>query len=170
MTAARAEIPLGSGQRLNTNLGKFLRIDVDVPFAQKYAHSADQPVRGRQHALQPQPRRPPAPTTGVRCAEIYALGLRNPWRWSFDTASGELWAGDVGQGLYEEVDRIVLGGNYGWNTREGMHCYSPSTGCSTAGFIDPVVEYDRTRRQLDHRRLRVPGHRHPHAGGQVHLR
>jgi uncharacterized repeat protein (TIGR03806 family) len=134
--------PQNRAQRLNTNHGKFLRIDVDVPFIEKYRIPSDNPYAAdntpcnRDTAVEAQ-------AMNVRCSEIYALGLRNPWRWSFDTVSGELWAGDVGQGAREEVDRIVRGGNYGWKVREGFICYSPSTGCATAGFIDPVVDYPR---------------------------
>lgn len=135
--------PLGSGQRLNTLLGKMLRLDVDVPFAQKYGIPATNPFASDNTPCNVSSAAASAPA-GTRCGEIYAWGLRNPWRWSFDTQSGELWVGDVGQNTYEEVDRVVLGGNYGWNTREGMHCYSPSTGCSTAGLIDPLVEYDHS--------------------------
>ncbi len=134
--------PLNSGQRLNTTLGKFLRIDVDVPFAQKYGIPSSNPYAADNTPCNRTSSNTSAPDAGTRCAEIYATGLRNPWRWSFDTVSGELWAGDVGQDTYEEVDRIVLGGNYGWRIREGLHCYGAAT-CPTAGLIDPVVEYGR---------------------------
>lgn len=134
--------PQNRAQRLNTNHGKFLRIDVDVPFAQKYRIPSDNP-----YAADDTPcnlaTADEEQAMGVRCAEIYAVGLRNPWRWSFDTVSGELWAGDVGQGAREEVDLIVRGGNYGWKIREGFVCYSPATNCQTAGLIDPVVDYPR---------------------------
>jgi glucose/arabinose dehydrogenase len=72
--------------------------------------------------------------------------LRNPWRFSFDRATGELWLGDVGQGEFEEIDRIELGGDYGWNCREGAHAYSsPAPACSmVSGLIDPVHEYGRS--------------------------
>jgi uncharacterized repeat protein (TIGR03806 family) len=75
------------------------------------------------------------------CPEIYAWGLRNPWRWSFDPDSGELWLADVGQGAYEEVNLIESGGNYGWRCREGAHNFNMA-GCGT-GYIDPVTEYGR---------------------------
>ncbi len=131
--------PLNSGQRLNTNLGKILRLDVNVPAAQKYKIPSTNPFA----------KEPPCnlndaesnDSDNAKCAEIYAWGLRNPWRFSFDSATNELWAGDVGQGQWEEVDKIVLGGNYGWNTREGMHCFKNAM-CDTAGLIDPVIEYD----------------------------
>lgn len=135
--------PLNAGQRLNTNLGKMLRIDVDVPFAQRYGIPATNPYAADNTPCNRMAAAYDAPM-GTRCAEIYALGFRNPWRFSFDTQSGELWVGDVGQGAWEEVDLVVLGGNYGWKVREGAHCYSPSTNCPTAGLIDPVVEYDHS--------------------------
>ncbi len=78
------------------------------------------------------------------CPEIYALGLRNPWRWSFDRQTGTLWLGDVGQGTVEEIDIIQRGGNYGWDTREGSRCFEPPTGCPTTGLTDPVAEYTHT--------------------------
>ncbi|MCC6381720.1 MAG: PQQ-dependent sugar dehydrogenase, partial [Dehalococcoidia bacterium] len=73
--------------------------------------------------------------------ETWAYGLRNPARFSWDRATGQLWAGDVGQGSWEEIDLIAAGGNYGWNSMEGSHCYRPAQGCSTAGLVVPVVEY-----------------------------
>jgi len=69
----------------------------------------------------------------------HAWCLRNPWRWSFDSDTGDLWVGDVGQSAWEEIDRIERGGNYGWNTREGAHCYNAAS-CGTTGLIDPVAE------------------------------
>ncbi|HSD69167.1 MAG TPA: PQQ-dependent sugar dehydrogenase, partial [Woeseiaceae bacterium] len=77
---------------------------------------------------------------GVPCPEIFAWGLRNPWRWSFDSLNGDLWVGDVGQGNWEEIDRVELGMNYGWREREGAHCFNPASGCST-NFEDPITEY-----------------------------
>jgi glucose/arabinose dehydrogenase len=79
----------------------------------------------------------------MSCPEIYAWGLRNPWRWSFDSQTGELWVGDVGQGAWEEVDRVELGMNYGWDEREGAHCFEPSVGCSTNN-VDPITEYNHS--------------------------
>ena len=74
------------------------------------------------------------------CPEIYAWGFRNPWRWSFDSAMGDLWVGDVGQNNWEEVDKVELNGNYGWRCREGAHNYDTSGVCPT-GLIDPIIEY-----------------------------
>jgi glucose/arabinose dehydrogenase len=70
--------------------------------------------------------------------------MRNPWKWSFDAATGDLWAGDVGQNTLEEVDLIEKGGNYGWNVREATQCYPPEkAGCDSAGFKPPVFAYPR---------------------------
>jgi Ca2+-binding RTX toxin-like protein len=77
------------------------------------------------------------------CPEIFAWGFRNPWRWSFDEPMGTLWAGDVGENSWEEVDIVQRGGNYGWRCREGAHDFK-SSGCPTGGLIDPVAEYDRS--------------------------
>ncbi|HNP34283.1 MAG TPA: PQQ-dependent sugar dehydrogenase [Woeseiaceae bacterium] len=78
------------------------------------------------------------------CPEIYAWGLRNPWRWSFDPATGALWVADVGQGAWEEVDLVELGGNYGWRCREGAHDTTNAADCSGGGLVDPVTEYGRS--------------------------
>ena len=75
--------------------------------------------------------------------EIYGYGFRNPWRFSFDFASQRLFAGDVGQDRFEEVDIVQMGGNYGWNTMEGLQCFSPLTGCSMAGLVLPIAAYGR---------------------------
>lgn len=120
--------PQKTGQDLSRLLGKFIRIDIsraDAP--RKYGIPADNPY-----------------ARGGGAPEIYALGFRNPWRWSFDRDSGVLWAADVGQDRYEEIDRVRLGGNYGWSLREGAHCYPSGSGCSTLGLVDPVLEYPRT--------------------------
>lgn len=73
------------------------------------------------------------------CPEIFAWGLRNPWRWSFDANTGEIWLADVGQDRLEEINRITIGGNYGWRLREGNQCFNPSSNCGTSGLIDPVA-------------------------------
>jgi glucose/arabinose dehydrogenase len=117
--------PLGNGQNTNTLLGALLRIDVDV--STPYGIPADNPF-----------------VLGGGRAEIFAWGFRNPWRWSFDRASGALWVGDVGQNDWEEIDRVERGGNYGWNIREGAHCFGSDT-CDASGLIDPIVEYDHSQ-------------------------
>jgi len=120
--------PLGSGQDPSTPLGAILRIDPDTPDgSQPYSIPGDNPFKGSSEA-----------------EEIYAWGLRNPWRFTFDPVTGDLWAGDVGQSSWEEVDRIERGGNYGWNLKEGTHCYSVDP-CDVGGLIDPVVEYENTK-------------------------
>ena len=116
--------PRGNGQNKDVLLGKILRID---------------PSGGDPYAIPPTN---PFAAGGGR-PEIFAYGLRNAWKFSFDSVTGEIWAGDVGQNKYEEVDRIVLGGNYGWKTREGKHCFQVED-CPTDGLIDPVVEYDHS--------------------------
>ena len=116
--------PLGNAQNLGVLLGKILRIDPN--HGTVYAVPADNPLLS---------------TSGAR-PEIWAYGLRNPWRFSFDRQTGKLWVGDVGQGAWEEIDIITGGGNYGWNAREGAHVYDSSVTASNA--IDPVWEYDHT--------------------------
>ncbi len=124
---------LDRAQNTTNLLGAMLRINVDA--GAPYAIPAGNMFAG--NAL--------CNMTGfsmVDCPEIFAWGLRNPWRWSFDSVTGELWVGDVGQGAWEEVDRVVVGGNYGWRIREGAHCFNPPAACPTVGLIDPVAEYD----------------------------
>ncbi|WP_339617033.1 PQQ-dependent sugar dehydrogenase [uncultured Gilvimarinus sp.] len=119
--------------------GSMIRIDVDG--SAPYAIPADNPFAEQSDFLcntdaQMQSKQ----AADGACPELYAWGLRNPWRWSFDRANGEIWLADVGQGSWEEVNRIQRGGNYGWRIREGAHCYNPSSGCDTTGLIDPVAE------------------------------
>jgi len=124
----------GNGQRLTTLLGKLLRIDING--APPYAIPPTNPFAANSVCLA-------VGRPSGECPEIYAYGFRNPWRWNFDRDNGELWLADVGQGDWEEVNRVVLGGNYGWRCREGAHDYDPSTpGCSAGALIDPVTEYD----------------------------
>lgn len=120
--------PNGNAQNLNSLLGKLLRIDVNS--GSPYGIPAGNPFANRNDA------RP----------EVWAYGLRNPWRFSFDRSTGDLWIGDVGQDKYEEVDFQAAGSkggeNYGWNTMEGAHCYKPQSGCNQDGLTLPVFEYD----------------------------
>ncbi|MDC0674356.1 PQQ-dependent sugar dehydrogenase [Nannocystis radixulma] len=116
--------PQGHAQNPDSLLGKILRLDTGG--GEPYAIPPDNPYAG-----------------GGGRPEIFALGLRNPWRFSFDRATGDLWAGDVGQNVWEEVDRIVLGGNYGWNIKEGRDCFGQDT-CAGAGLVDPVAQYRNT--------------------------
>jgi uncharacterized repeat protein (TIGR03806 family) len=132
--------PNNLAQNLTTLHGKMIRINVDGTGA-GYTIPADNPFAANDAC--------PTGSGTEACAEIWAFGFRNPWRWSFDRATGDLWLGDVGQDNWEEVDRIVKGGNYGWRQREGAHCFNPATGCATPGsllnggiVIDPVTEYD----------------------------
>lgn len=122
--------PQGNGQNLKTLLGAILRIDVDNP------------ENGNQYSIPEN--NPFADNTGGYKEEIYASGLRNPWRFSFDPVTGWLWAADVGQNKIEEIDIIEPGKNYGWNTMEGNSCYSPSANCDRTGLELPVWEYDHS--------------------------
>ena len=126
--------PLGNGQNLGTLLGKILRIDVDHPGKNKkdhYSSPADNPFVATKGAL----------------PEIWAYGLRNVWRMSFDRQTGNLWAADVGQDIWEEIDIISKGGNYGWKDREGFHLFTPKDQPqrpdtpTPVGMIDPIWEY-----------------------------
>ena len=121
--------PEGNGQDLSTLLGSVLRIDVSSSSTESpYRVPSDNPfVDGRPSGARP---------------EIWAYGLRNPWRFTFDRETGDLWAGDVGQNRFEEIDIIMPGRNYGWNVMEGSHCF-PSDGvdCDPTGFESPVADY-----------------------------
>ena len=116
--------------------GKMLRLDVDnggnpnFPPNYTYTIPPSNPFVGNP-AFRP---------------EIWALGFRNPYRWSFDRLTGDIFLGDVGQGAWEEIDFLPFGAgglNFGWDDREGAHCFEPMTGCQTAGRTDPIFEYDR---------------------------
>jgi glucose/arabinose dehydrogenase len=118
--------PQNNGQRLDTLLGKLLRIDVDS--ATPYAIPAGNPFAG---------------TPGAR-PEIWAYGLRNPWRFSFDRLTGDIFIADVGQGSWEEIDfepAATGGRNYGWRRMEGTHCYNPGSNCTDGSLVLPIVEY-----------------------------
>jgi glucose/arabinose dehydrogenase len=123
--------PNGNGQRLDTWLGKILRIEVDpafVPAGEPYGIPEDNPFIDTANAL----------------PEIWAYGLRNPWRFSFDRETGDFWVADVGQNAIEEVNHVVIGDgggqNFGWNITEGTTCYVDPN-CDTTGFTLPVFEY-----------------------------
>jgi glucose/arabinose dehydrogenase len=123
--------PRGNGQKVDTLLAKILRIDIDATGAgQPYSIPSDNPFVDRAGARQ----------------EIWVTGLRNPWRISFDRATGDLWIGDVGQGSFEEIDVVRAGSgggqNFGWNTTEGFHCYPSGDPCAPEGLTPPVTEYD----------------------------
>ncbi|WP_455201205.1 PQQ-dependent sugar dehydrogenase [Kaarinaea lacus] len=128
--------PQGHGQNRLTLLGSMLRIDVDN--GSPYAIPADNPYFGNTLCSNPD-----IVTNPQFCPEMYAYGLRNPWRWSFDRATHELWLGDVGQGRVEEIDIIENGQNYGWVVMEGSECYNTSsTSCNANNdYILPVAEY-----------------------------
>lgn len=121
--------PLNNAQNLFSLLGKILRIGVDAPFtgSLQYAIPADNPFAG-----------------GSGSPEIFAYGLRNPWRFSLEQGGTRIFVADVGQGNFEEVDILQKGGNYGWRVMEGAHCFNPSTGCDTSNKVMPIAEYDHT--------------------------
>lgn len=114
--------PDNRAQNPDDLLGKILRIDVNQ--GDPYGIPSDNPF-----------------ATEAGRPEIYAMGLRNPWRFSFDMNTGDLWAADVGQQKWEEIDLIVRGGNYGWRVKEGTHCYAPALLCGNNNLTGPVLEY-----------------------------
>jgi glucose/arabinose dehydrogenase len=122
--------PRDNGQNIDVLLGKILRIDVDA--GTPYAIPPDNPFASRTDAR----------------GEIWAFGVRNPWRYSFDRQTGDFYVADVGQTQFEEVDAVTgnpPGLNYGWSVMEGRHCFKPSSGCDQSGLTLPVVEYDHSQ-------------------------
>lgn len=129
-----------NGQNPRALLGKMLRLDVMSDLSKPYVTPADNPWVSQTW-------------NGQRVApEIWALGLRNPWRFSFDRATGDLWIGDVGQDAYEEIDRVAAeqkgypngGLNFGWPIMEGLHCFESGSGCNRQGLVLPVAEHDHS--------------------------
>jgi len=132
--------PHNVGQSGHHLLAKILRLDVNSKTGRlEYGIPKDNPfvAKDRQGNVKPDPF--DTQPEGLR-PEIWAYGLRNVWRMSFDKQTGELWAGDVGQDKWEEVDLIVKGGNYGWSGREGFHDYNKNVKLSGKA-LDPVIEY-----------------------------
>lgn len=126
--------PNETGQDTTNLLGAMLRVDV-IGTGAGYDIPASNPFSGL-------PKCGPTRNNANDCPEIYAWGLRNPWRWSFDTPTGDLWLGDVGQGQWEEINLIENGGNYGWDCREGAHDFE-TAGCM-GPFAEPVAEYNHS--------------------------
>ena len=172
--------PGGNAQNLTTAMGKMLRIDPINPALTPA--SADPASPNGQYRI---PADNPFQAAG-QVREIYAYGFRNPYRFSFDRGgTDDLILADVGQNNVEEIDRVVLGGNYGWAVKEGTSCSTAATGTrrpatdspGTPGRADrPDLRPRRhapvrpRRRHLHHRRVRLPRHRHPRAVRQVRLR
>ena len=131
--------PQNNAQRTETPLGAMLRIDVDV--------SEEDFDNGTRYYIPPDNPFAASPGCGPQsdCPEIFAFGLRNPWRYSFDRQTGDLWAGDVGEMEREEINLITNGANYGWRCREGSIPFSSSAGCPPVSeFTEPLHEYDHT--------------------------
>ena len=120
--------PLDHGQKTTSLLGSILRIDINNPdFGKNYGIPSDNPFAGNQ--------------SGQR-EEIFAYGLRNPWRMSFDYGTGQLWVGDVGESQNEEIDIVEVGINYGWNIMEGDNCFHSN--CDQSGLTLPYFSYDHS--------------------------
>ncbi len=123
--------PLNHGQNTTSLLGSIIRIDVDANNSGlNYGIPLDNPFVANNDIRD----------------EIYAYGFRNPWRLSFDSQTGNLWTGDVGQGKIEEIDIVTSGGNYGWKFFEGTDCFSGD--CNSSGLIPPLFEYNHDNGDL----------------------
>lgn len=118
---------LQNGQDTYSLSGKLLRIDVDPPEPYEYRIPPDNPFAQE----------------GGR-GEVFAYGFRNMWRFGFDSLTGDIWGGDVGQHDWEELDLVVKGGNYGWHHKQGKHCFAAKEPCDDPEWIDPVAEHPHT--------------------------
>jgi glucose/arabinose dehydrogenase len=126
----------GNGQLTNNLLGKILRIDVSgMTGSRRYKIPADNPFAANALCNLDG-------TGSADCPEIFAWGFRNPWRWTFDRTSGQLWLGDVGSHTREEVDLVVKGGNYGWRCMEGTLQTTLTCGTPSSPLLPPVAEYE----------------------------
>lgn len=142
--------PYGHGQNLNSLLGKILRIDVDS--GSPYTIPEGNPFRGQAE----------------KHGEIWSYGQRNPWRFSFDSANGDMYIGDVGQDKWEEVNYEpagMAGRNYGWNLMEGKHCYPDDAACDPSDLVLPVVEYKHPQGCSVTGGFVYRGHLHPELAG-----
>jgi quinoprotein glucose dehydrogenase len=133
-----ADDPYNNGQNTATLLGKMLRIDVNTPTSKIGTGRSQRTLHYGIPSDNPFAQEPDMGGNGAR-REIWAYGLRETWRYSWDRQTGELWGADVGQDLWEEVDLMVKGGNYGWCAREGTHYFKP--GPEGAKYVEPVMEY-----------------------------
>jgi glucose/arabinose dehydrogenase len=148
----RGNDPFNNGQNTSSLLGKILRIDVNTRGVVRVGNSSKQLEYGIPPD-NPFSAEPDFYEYGV-CKEIWAYGFRNPWRFSWDRETGEMWAADVGQDTWEEINLVVKGGNYGWCVREGAHRFKP--GPEGAHYIDPVVEYPHNAKLLS--QSKIPDH------------
>ncbi|TDE16677.1 PQQ-dependent sugar dehydrogenase [Dyadobacter psychrotolerans] len=121
--------PNNNAQNKKSYLGKILRIDVNTTGKGNYGIPTDNPY---------------AKNTDGNLEEIYAYGLRNPWKISFDPTTNQLFVADVGQDKREEINLVTKDGNYGWRVKEGINCYNPSSNCNTTGLTEPIHDYAQT--------------------------
>lgn len=141
----------GNAQNRAAWLGKILRIDINKSEKGTYGIPSDNPFAGNREGFR---------------EEIYAFGLRNPWRFSFDRFAGQVWAGDVGQNQFEEIDIITKGGNYGWRLKEADVCYNPKKDCDPGSLTEPIHQYPRTEGVSITGGVVYRGSRHPDLRGK----
>lgn len=120
------EDPDNNAQNLKVLNGKLLRIAVDPAHPNGYTIPPDNPFKGNQLNYR---------------KEIFAYGLRNPFRFSIDSVTNQIWLGDVGQSEFEEINLVTIGGNFGWLLKEADDCFNPSINCDQAGLRAPVFSY-----------------------------